>query len=107
MVADDTWQEARSAFTQADGSINIAAVALDRQLAAGRGAQTAIKLLRKDGSTEHISYQELHQRAATFATALHAHGAAKEGRIFSLLGRVPELYVCALGALRCGAVSAK
>ena len=104
MVTNDAWQEARSAFTQADGSINIAGVALDRQLAAGRGAHIAIQLLRKDGSTERVSYQDLYQRAATFANALLAYGIGNEGRVFSLLGRVPELYVCALGTLRCGAV---
>ncbi len=103
ILVDNSWQTVRETFTR-DGSLNIAEVALDRQIAAGRGDDVAIKFLRKNGNVESISYAELTSASARFASALAAHDVARGGRVFTLLGRVPELYVTALGTLRRGAV---
>ena len=103
ILVDNAWQAVRATFTR-DGSLNIAEVALDRQIAAGHGEAVAIRFLRKNGSAESISYAELTAATARFASALDAHDVARGGRVFSLLGRVPELYVTALGTLRRGAV---
>ena len=35
---------------------------------------------------------------------LAQHGVTKSDRVFSLLGRVPELYIAALGTLKAGGV---
>jgi len=99
-----SWQSVCSAFTQDNGTLNIAQVALDRQVEIGRGDVTAIKFLRKDGSVQQSTFVALRDAAARFASALQAHQVERGDRIFSLLGRVPELYVSALGALRGGAV---
>ncbi len=103
MLASDSWQTVREAFIR-DGLLNIAEVALDRQVEMGRGEAEAIRFLRKSGAVESLSYAQLTAAAARFAGALAAHGVERGGRVFSLLGRVPELYVAALGTLRRGAV---
>jgi acetyl-CoA synthetase len=100
----ESWQQARDAFTSADGTLNIAHVALDRQIDLGRGDQVAIKFLSKSAGTRSLTYAQLRDQAAWFAQALQHHGIGPGDRIFALLGRVPELYATALGTLRHGAV---
>src|SRR6185437_17149018 len=43
-------------------------------------------------------------QANRFANTLVQHGIKRGDRVFSLLGRVPELYIAALGTLKSGSV---
>lgn len=96
------WESARSLL---DGlprgrGLNIAHEAVDRHALAGRGAHVAIRWLPKRGSPVDLSYDELLRRTNRFANALAALGVVEGDRVFALLGRIPELYVTALGALK-------
>jgi acetyl-CoA synthetase len=86
------------------GGINIGYEAVDRHVAAGRGAHPALRWLGKQGRSVDFSYAELAAASNRFANALDALGVARGERVFTLLGRVPALYVAALGSWKHGAV---
>jgi acetyl-CoA synthetase len=86
------------------GALNIAHEALDRHVLAGKGGKLAIRWIAKDGSRHDFSYHELSTATNRFANMLRSLGVAPGERVYSLLGRVPELYVAALGTLKAGCV---
>jgi acetyl-CoA synthetase len=86
------------------GKLNIAHEALDRHLRRGIGPKVAIRWLGKRGEVRDFTYAELSAETNRFANVLAAHGIAMGDRIFALAGRIPELYVCALGTLKNGSV---
>ena len=86
------------------GGINIAFEAVDRHVQNGRGGQVALRCLSRGGAAREFTYADLGAQTNRFANVLGALGVGKGERVFSLLGRVPELYVTALGTLKAGAV---
>ncbi len=101
-----TWAEARAAL---DGlpegrGLNIAHEAVDRHAVGPQGARVALRWLGKDGARRELSYAELAALSNRFANALRALGVGEGDTVFSLLGRVPALYVAVLGALKNGSV---
>ncbi len=86
------------------GGLNIAHEALDRHVLAGRSDKLALRWIGRDEQIRDFSYAALRAEANRFANILAQHGIAKGDRVFSLLGRVPELYVAALGTLKNGSV---
>ena len=97
------WEEARGWLDGLPGGgLNIAHEAVDRHVAAGQGAQVALRWLGREGETRDLSYRELAELAARFANVLAAHGVGRGDRLFALAGRVPELYAAALGSLKAG-----
>ncbi len=86
------------------GGLNIAHEALDRQLRDGLADKVAIRWLSKDLRVRDFSYRELSAACDRFARLLQRLQVAEGERVFSLLGRVPELYVAALGTLKAGRV---
>ncbi len=86
------------------GGLNIAHEALDRHVLAGRSDKLALRWIGRDEQIRDFSYAALRAEANWFANILAQHGIAKGDRVFSLLGRVPELYVAALGTLKNGSV---
>ncbi|MAW87244.1 MAG: acetate--CoA ligase [Phyllobacteriaceae bacterium] len=104
-VASFTWDKARALIDGLpDGRLNIAHEAVARHVAHGRGGTVAIRWLGKTGERKDITYGELDTATNRFANVLRRLGIGRGERVFSLLGRVPELYVCALGALKAGCV---
>jgi acetyl-CoA synthetase len=100
-----TWSRARALLDGLpDGGLNIAHEALDRHLAAGHGGQLALRWIAHDDRVVDFTYRQLTEAANRFANVLTAHGIARGDRVFSLLGRVPQLYMAALGTLKSGAV---
>jgi acetyl-CoA synthetase len=101
-----SWEEARAALDGLPdgGGLNIAHEAVDRHAAGERAAQTAIRWLSKDDDVVEVSYRELAERTSRFANVLDQLGVVAGDGVFLLLGRVPELYVAALGALKHRAV---
>ncbi|HEV8036068.1 acetate--CoA ligase [Yoonia sp.] len=87
-----------------DGHLNIAHEALDRHVAAGHGEQAALRWIDKSGNRTDYTYADLAQQANRFANVLHARGLQKGDTVYGLLGRVPELYIAALGTLKAGCV---
>ncbi|GAA0281027.1 acetate--CoA ligase [Alteraurantiacibacter aestuarii] len=86
------------------GGLNIAHEAIDRHVAHGHGAREALRWLGKDGDRRSYSYADLKRETDRFARMLADRGMGPGTRVYSLLGRVPELYIAALGTLKAGGV---
>jgi acetyl-CoA synthetase len=101
-VREFSWAAARAQLDGLPGGrgINIAHEAVDRHAAGARSGVTALRCIAKDGSVTSLTYADLRGQTSRFANLLRELGVAKGDRVFSLLGRVPELYVTALGTLK-------
>jgi acetyl-CoA synthetase len=100
-----SWHEARTRLAGLPGGgLNIAFEALDRHVRAGDGDTLALRFLAKSGERLDLSFRALSERAARFANLLERLGVTKGERVFALAGRIPALYVAALGTLRHRAV---
>jgi len=101
-----SWENARAELQGLpDGrGLNIAHEAVVRHATGTRADHTALRLLGKTGTVEDISYGCLHELTNRFAQALASLGVAKGDRVFALAGRIPELYIAALGTLKHRAV---
>jgi len=91
------------------GGCNIAYAAVDRH-ADGPGAdRTALRFITDTGPdgelvAHDLSYAELGRRTRRFTNVLRGLGVGRGDRVFLIMGRIPELYVAMLGALRNGSV---
>lgn len=100
-----SWAQARGLLEGLPGGgLNIAHEAIDRHLATGRGGKLALRWIGRDDTIRDFSYAALSAAANRFANVLVERGIEKGERVFSLLGRVPELYCAALGTLKNGSV---
>jgi acetyl-CoA synthetase len=100
-----TWAKARRLLDGLPGGgLNIAHEAVDRHLKEGNGTQIALRWISRDGSIQDFTYEVLAAAINQFANLLAFRGVRKGDRVFSLLGRVPELYISALAALKNGNV---
>lgn len=99
---ESAWSHAREALSGLPGGagLNIAYEAVDRHAAGPRARVTALRWLDRRMTVQEISYAELSDRTASFAGVLGALGIRPGERVFTLLGRVPELYVAVLGSLK-------
>jgi acetyl-CoA synthetase len=82
------------------GGLNIAHEAVDRHAAGPRAGHLALRWLGKDGTIRDFTYADLARGSARFANVLRTLGVEKGERVFALLGRIPELYLAALGTLK-------
>ncbi|HQR80851.1 MAG TPA: acetate--CoA ligase [Actinomycetota bacterium] len=102
-----TWEGAEAWLSGLpDDGFNIAYEAVDRHVAAGNGQRVALRCLTKQGGEVDITYEQLQRRTAAFANALRSLGLEPGQRVFSLIGRVPSLYVGMLGTLKARCVFA-
>ncbi len=100
-----SWQDAQDRLDGLpDGHLNIAHEAIDRHVVAGHGEQTALRWIAKSGARIDMSYQDLQHLTNKFANVLRSHGLQQGDKVYALLGRVPELYIAALGSLKAGCV---
>ena len=101
-----SWLAARAALDGLPGGrgLNIAHEAVDRHAKGPLRGRVALRFLSADGGREEITYGALSEETSRFANALRSLGVGKGDRVFALLGRVPELYVAALGTLKNGSV---
>lgn len=87
------------------GRLNTCHNAVDRHVAAGRGAQVAIIYDSPvTGSKQTITYSELQMRTARFAGALVRLGVGKGDRVIIYMPMVPEALVAMLACARIGAI---
>lgn len=86
-----------------EGKCNIAYAAVDRHANGPESSHTALRFLTEDGAHE-LTYAELSDRVTRFTGVLRALGIGKGDRVFAIMGRIPELYITMLGALRNGSV---
>jgi acetyl-CoA synthetase len=101
-----TWERARDDLDGLPGGqgLNIAHEAVDRHAAGPGRDRVAVRWLRRDGGVDEATYGDLARSSARFANVLGRLGVGRGERVFTLLGRVPELYVTVLGTLKAGAV---
>ena len=100
------WEAARGELDGLPGGrgLNIAHEAVDRHVRAGLADKVALRWIGKDGGRRDLTYGELAAASSRFANLLRRLGVSKGERVFALLGRVPELYIAALGSLKAGCV---
>ncbi len=88
-----------------DGEMNTCHMALDANLAAGRGDQVAIYYDSPvTDSKQAITYAELTDRVARFAGALQQQGVDKGDRVLVYMPMIPEAVVAMLACARLGAI---
>jgi acetyl-CoA synthetase len=100
--ADFSWDGARRELDGLPGGLglNIAHEALDRHVAHGRGESLALRWLGRRGEVVDHSYARLAELTSRFANVLRSLGIGAGDRVYALAGRIPELYVAALGTLK-------
>jgi acetyl-CoA synthetase len=105
--AEFDWAKARRALDGLpDGrGLNIAHEAVDRHVLGPRADRVALRWLGKSGERREFTYRDLAAETNRFANALRGVGISPGERVFVLLGRVPELYITVLGALKAKCVA--
>lgn len=87
------------------GELNTCWNAVDRHVAAGHGARTAVIYDSPvTGTVAKISYAELKARVAAFAGVLAARGVGRGDRVIVYMPMVPEALVAMLACARLGAI---
>jgi acetyl-CoA synthetase len=101
-----TWEGARRALDGLPGGrgLNIAHEAVDRHAAGALRDTVALRWLARAGDTVDITYGDLRAATNRFAHVLRELGLERGDRVFALTGRIPELYIAALGTLKAGCV---
>jgi acetyl-CoA synthetase len=104
--ASFTWASARRLLDGLPGGrgLNIAHEAVDRHAAGPIGGRAAFRFVGRDGGTRRLTYADLAARTSRFANVLERLGVGRDDVVVTLAGRIPELYVAALGTLKRGAI---
>jgi acetyl-CoA synthetase len=97
-----SWDEARRQLEglPAGRGLNIAHEAVDRHASGPLRDRLAIRWLGKKGEIQDYTYGQLQRLTNRFANALERLGVKKGERIYALTGRIPALYIAALGAFK-------
>jgi acetyl-CoA synthetase len=97
-----SWAEARRELDGLPGGrgLNIAHEAVDRHAAGRRAGHLALRWLGKRGEVLDFTYARLRDLTSRFANVLRGLGVGPGDRVYFLTGRIPELYVGVLGALK-------
>jgi acetyl-CoA synthetase len=101
-----SWERAGAAISGLPNrqGLNIAYEAVDRHVEHGRGHRDAFRFIARNGARRMLTYDGLRLDTNRFANALARLGVGRSDRVFALAGRIPELYIAALGSLKAGAV---
>ncbi len=97
-----TWESIRSELDGLPdgGGLNIAHEAVDRHANGRLSDHIAIRWLGKDGAVRDFTYVDLKEDSSRFANILRRLDVGKGERVFALAGRIPPLYITALGTLK-------
>jgi acetyl-CoA synthetase len=98
----DVWERARRELEGLPGGLglNIAHEAVDRQAAGSQRNHLALRWLAKRGEVRDLTYGDLQVLTNRFANVLDGLGLGKGDVVAVLAGRIPELYIAALGTLK-------
>ncbi len=77
--------------------LNIAHEAVDRHATGELREKLAIRWVGKAGGTQDFTFADLARLSNRFANVLGELGVVPGDRVYLLLGRIPELYIAALG----------
>ena len=101
-----SWERAERELRNSpdEANSNIAYQCIDRHADSPRRDHLALRWLSKSGEARDITYEGLRRLTNRFANVLRGLGIGKGDRVFALTGRIPELYIAALGTLKNGGV---
>jgi acetyl-CoA synthetase len=101
-----SWDEARGWLDGLPGGrgLNIAHEAVDRHAAGPLRDRVALRWIGRTDVRRDFTYGDLCRATNRFANALRALGVARGDVVATLAGRVPALYIAALGTLKNGSV---
>jgi len=101
-IGPEFFEEARKELDGLPGGrgLNIAHEAVDRHAAGPLADHLALRCLDKRGDPHDFTYAELARETSRFANVLSSIGVGKGDLVGVLAGRIPELYVAALGTLK-------
>ncbi len=80
--------------------LNIAHEAVDRHADGRLGDRVALQWLGSEDTDRAFTYAELKSQSNRFANILQELGTGKGDTVCTLAGRIPELYIAALGTLK-------
>jgi acetyl-CoA synthetase len=94
-----SWEAARAELDGLPGGagLNMAHECVDRHCGSA-GHHVALRWLDREGRTHDCTYARLRELTDRFANVLQGLGVGKGDLVCALLGRVPELYIAAIGA---------
>ena len=97
-----SWEAARGLLEGLPGGrgLNIAHEAVDRHARGARADRVAFRFLQPDGGMRTMTFAELRDATSRFASLLVRLGLGPGDVVMSLTGRIPELYIVALGTLK-------
>jgi acetyl-CoA synthetase len=100
-----SWDAARAALSDASGQVlNIAYAAVDRHALGSQPNRAALRCIGSADTQREFSYEQLRGLTQQFSNVLRHLGLGVGDTVFTLLGRVPETYIVALGTVRIGAI---
>jgi acetyl-CoA synthetase len=101
-----SWASARQLLDGLPGGrgLNIAHEAVDRHAAGANAGRVAFRWIGRSGESRNITYADLGHLTNGFANVLGRLGIGKGDVVVTLAGRIPELYIAALGTLKTGAI---
>lgn len=102
MYREFTWDFISTEISGLPGNqgLNIAHETVDRHANSTRRDQLALRWLGKDGSVKDFTYGDLQEQTNRFANVIRDLGLGKGDLVAVLAGRIPELYIAALGSLK-------
>ena len=102
---DFSWDAARRALQGLPGGgLNIGFEAVDRHATGSLHDHIALRFVARNTPPLDLRYGDLARQTNRFANVLQALGLGKGDRLFVMAGRIPELYIAVLGALKSGTV---
>lgn len=103
---DFSWESIsrQLSFLPEGKGLNIAYEAIDRHADGQLGNTAALRWIRKDGTEVDYTYSQMKDLTDRFANVLEHLGIGTGETVFSLAGRIPELYITVLGTLKRTAV---
>lgn len=100
-----SWNAIRSELTGLPGGgLNIAYEAVDRHADGALRDRLALRWIGRDDRVVDFSYRDLQEQTNRFANVLARLGLRKGDVTVAFCGRIPELYIAALGTLKNGGV---
>jgi acetyl-CoA synthetase len=102
-----TWDAARLLLDGLPGhrGLNIAHEAVDRHAEGALADRQALRWIGRSGQRRVFTFRELKAATNRFANALRSLGVGEGESVFVLSGRIPELYIAVLGALKAKCVA--
>ncbi len=105
LVSDFDWTKIEKELGIHDREeLNLAHLAIDRHTNSYRRDKVALHWEGKNGEMESYTFAELSALTNKFANVLAGLGLAKGDRVFTYMGRIPEIYITLFGSLKFGAI---